>query len=65
MNDTKEDWPHDVILDLMGYLDGRGYPETVEVLADALVSFQRELRTNGLRNQVRQAPSFRVIAGGK
>ena len=69
--EIKEDWPRDVILDLVGYLDGRGYPETVEVLADALVSFEQELRCRGRAPVPAPAsasgavPALRVITGGK
>lgn len=65
MADAQEDWPRDVILDLMMHLTRSGFPKSSEHLADALVVYEIE-RSRRLRSEPGpvRPPVLSVVQGG-
>ena len=63
-----DDWPRDVLVDLMMHLTRAGFPNASEMLADALIVFETELTERRLvareAREAREGPDLRVIAGG-
>lgn len=60
-----DDWPRDVLVDLMMHMTRAGYPRSSELLADTLIVFETELSERRLAERDEDcAPELRVISGG-
>ena len=61
-----DDWPRDVLVDLMMHLTRAGFPNASEMIADTLIVLETELteRRLAMREQPVERPNLRVISGG-
>jgi len=64
MSDADEDWPRDVIVDLMMHLTRVGYARSSEMLADALITFETERAGRRVsKSPPGVGPVLRVVPG--
>lgn len=61
-----DDWPRDVMVDLMMHLTRAGYPQSTEMLADALIVFESERSEQRMAaGTAPSSPVLRVVSGGE